>query len=56
MTTSRSQVERVISPEPETVTVATLAKAARAAGYDLDIRLTAARGSRRRTERTVVQS
>ena len=48
MTTSRSQVERVISPEAETVTVATLAKAARAVGYELDIKLTPSRGGRRR--------
>ncbi|HEX2655726.1 MAG TPA: helix-turn-helix transcriptional regulator [Xanthobacteraceae bacterium] len=39
MTTSRSQVERVISPESESVTVATLAKAAHAVGYKLDIKL-----------------
>ena len=47
MTTSRSQVERVLSPERESVTVATLAKAARAVGCDLDIRLSPARAARR---------
>jgi hypothetical protein len=50
MTTSRSQVERVISPQRESVTVATLAKAARAVGYELDIKLRPARDGRRRAQ------
>jgi transcriptional regulator with XRE-family HTH domain len=51
MTTSRSQVERVIGPQPETMTVATLAKAARAVGYRLDIKLIPARSTHPRAGR-----
>ena len=45
MTTSRSQVERVISEQPESVTVTTLAKAARAVGYELNIKLVRSRAA-----------
>jgi antitoxin HicB len=50
MATSRSQVERVIGPESESVTLVSLAKAAHAMGYRLNMNLVkvsaAARSSR----------
>jgi len=39
METSRSQVERVIAPESESVTIVSLAKAAHAVGYRLNMSL-----------------
>ena len=53
MTTSRSQVERVISEKSESVTVTTLAKAARAVGYDLDIKLVRSRAVARKLKKNV---
>ena len=43
MATSRSQVERVIALEAESVTVVSLAKAARAVGCELNMKLVKAR-------------
>ena len=58
METSRSQVERVITPNSESVTVGSLAKAARVMGYRLNMKLVKIqqKGGSARAVRRVVRS
>lgn len=58
METSRSQVERVITPDSESVTVGSLAKAARVMGYRLNMKLVKIqqKGGSARAVRRVVRS
>ena len=58
METSRSQVERVITPNSEFVTVGSLAKAARVMGYRLNMKLVKIqqKGGSARAVRQVVRS
>lgn len=58
METSRSQVERVITPDSEFVTVGSLAKAARVMGYRLNMKLVKIqqKGGSARAVRRVVRS
>jgi antitoxin HicB len=57
METSRSQVERVIAPDSESVTVGSLAKAARVMGYRLNMELVRIRqkGGSTHTVRRIVR-